>query len=86
LSKADEAIVTKTYIGREIYKNLEPVDINSIISKVESGKATYVEDFNEVAKVISSKAKTGDLIIVFGAGNSHKLTKLIVEGLKNSEF
>lgn len=86
LCKADEAIVTKTYIGREIHKNLEPVDMNSLIGKVDSGKATYVEDFNEVANAISSKAKFGDIVIVFGAGNSHKLTKLIVEGLKNSEF
>jgi UDP-N-acetylmuramate--alanine ligase len=86
LCKADEAIVTKTYIGREIHKNLEPVDMNSLISKVDSGKATYVEDFNEVAKAISTKAKSGDIVIVFGAGNSHKLTKLIVEKLKKYEF
>lgn len=83
LNKADEAIVTKTYVGREINKNLEPVDMNSIISKVDAGKASYIEDFNSVADTISLKAKQGDIIIVFGAGNSHKLTKLIVERLKN---
>lgn len=81
LNCADEAIVTKTYIGREINKNLEPVDMNSLLSKVDAGKASYIEDFNEVADVISLKARQGDIIIVFGAGNSHKLTKLIVERL-----
>jgi UDP-N-acetylmuramate--alanine ligase len=86
LNKADEAIVTKTYIGREINKNLEPVDMNSLISKVDAGKASYIEDFNMVADTITSKVKQGDIIIVFGAGNSHKLTKLIVERLKNTEF
>jgi len=85
LGKADEAIVTRTYIGREINKNLEPVDINSIISKVDGGKASYIEDFNNVADTISLKARPGDIIIIFGAGNSHKLTKLIVEGLKSTK-
>jgi UDP-N-acetylmuramate--alanine ligase len=85
LNKADEAIVTKTYIGREINKNLEPVDINSIIRKVDAAKASYIEDFNIVADTICSKARQGDIIIVFGAGNSHKLTKLIVERLKNTK-
>jgi UDP-N-acetylmuramate--alanine ligase len=83
INKADEAIVTKTYVGREINKNLEPVDMNSLISKADAGKAVYIEDFNNVADTISLKAKQGDIIIVFGAGNSHKLTKLIVERLKN---
>lgn len=82
LSKADEAIVTKTYIGREINKNLEPVDMNSFISKVKVGKASYIEDINEIADMISLKAKQGDIIVVFGAGNSYKFTKLIIERLK----
>ena len=86
LNKADEAIVTKTYIGREINKNLEPVDITTLISKVDAGKASYIEDFNDVAAAISLKAKQGDIILVFGAGNSHKLTKLIVERLESTGY
>jgi UDP-N-acetylmuramate--alanine ligase len=85
LNKADEAIVTKTYVGREINKNLEPVDMYSLINKVDGGKASYIEDFNNVADTISLKVSHGDIIIVFGAGNSHKLTKLIVQRLKNTE-
>jgi UDP-N-acetylmuramate--alanine ligase len=86
LNKADEAIVTKTYVGREINKNLEPVDMNSLISKVDAGKASYIEDFNNVADTISLKARQGDIIIVFGAGNSYMLSKLIVERLKNTKL
>jgi UDP-N-acetylmuramate--alanine ligase len=86
LNKADEAIVTKTYVGREINKNLEPVDLNSLISKVDAGKASYIEDFNNVADTISLKARQGDIIIVFGAGNSHMLTELITDRLKNTQF
>lgn len=86
LNKADEAIITKTYIGREINKDLEPVDMNTFVSKVETGRASYIEDFNNVADTISLKAKEGDIIIIFGAGNSHKLTKLIVEYLRSTKI
>ncbi|MHB8128520.1 MAG: UDP-N-acetylmuramate--L-alanine ligase [Mobilitalea sp.] len=83
LNKADGAIVTKTYVGREINKNLEPVDMNSLISKVDAGKASYIEDYNNVADTISLKARQGDIIVVFGAGNSYKFTKLIIDRLKS---
>lgn len=86
LNTADEAIVTKNYIGREINKHLEPVDMYALTSKVESDKACYIEEFNEVAELISLKARTGDIIIVFGAGNSYKLTSLIIEQLRNSNL
>jgi len=86
LSKADEAIVTKSYIGREINKHLEPVDMNALINKVESDKACYIEEFNEVAEIIALKARTGDIVIVFGAGNSYKLTNLIIEQLRNKNL
>ena len=82
LNKADEAIVTKTYIGREINKNIDPIDMNSLISKVDEGKASYIEDFNDLADKISSKAKSGDIIVIFGAGNSYNLTKLIIGRLE----
>lgn len=86
LNTADEAIVTKSYIGREINKHLEPVDMYALTSKVESDKACYIEDFSEVAEIISLKARTGDIIIVFGAGNSYKLTSLIIEQLKTNNL
>ncbi len=82
LNKADEAIVTQTYVGREINKKLEPVDMNSLISEVEAGKAVYIEDYHKVAETISLKAERGDIIVVFGAGNSYQFTKLIIERLK----
>lgn len=82
LNKADEAIVTKTYIGREINKNIDPIDMNSLISKVDAGKASYIEDFNDLADKISTKARSGDIIVIFGAGNSYNLTKLIIGRLK----
>lgn len=83
-NKADEAIVTKNYLGREINKVQEPVDINLLISQVDNGKASYIEDFDRVADTISLKAKDGDIVIVFGAGKSYVLTSLIIDRLKHS--
>jgi UDP-N-acetylmuramate--alanine ligase len=83
LNKADKAIITKTFVGREIKKNLQPVNMDLVLSKIDAGKASYIEDFNAVADRISSNAKEGDIIIVFGAGDSHKLTKMIVQALSN---
>jgi UDP-N-acetylmuramate--alanine ligase len=54
----------------------------SLISEVEAGKATYIEDYHKVAEVVSLKAASGDIVVVFGAGNSYQFTKLIVERLK----
>jgi UDP-N-acetylmuramate--alanine ligase len=82
LNKADEVILTKTFVGREIKKNLEPVNIDLVINKMDPGKASYMEDFNIIADRLSTKAKDGDIIIVFGAGNSHKLTRMIVQALE----
>ncbi len=82
LNKADETIVTKTYIGREIHKNLEPVDVGELIREADTGKASYLENGEEAAAAASAKAEPGDIIVVFGAGNSYKFTKLIIENLK----
>lgn len=67
-------------------KNLEPVDINSFISKVDAGKASCIKHFNNVADTICLKARLGYISVVFGAANFHKLTKLIIEYLKNTKF
>ena len=82
LNKADETIVTKTYVGREIHKNLEPVDIGELIREADTGKASYLEDGREAAAAAAAKAGPGDIIVVFGAGNSYKFTKQIIENLK----
>jgi UDP-N-acetylmuramate--alanine ligase len=82
LNKADETIVTKTYVGREIHKNLEPVDIGELIREADTKRASYLEDGKEAAAAAAAKAGPGDIIVVFGAGNSYKFTKLIIENLK----
>ena len=79
---ADEIIVTKTYIGREISKNIEPLDIKVFIEKVKK-KTLYIEEFNEVEKYVIDNLSNNEVIIVFGAGYSYKLTQKINESLRN---
>jgi UDP-N-acetylmuramate--alanine ligase len=82
LRKADYIIVTKTFVGREIHKGLEPVDLNILVDKIGSNKAVLIEDSSEVIDRVVSMAKSDDVIVVLGAGNSYKITKGIVEALK----
>lgn len=82
LNRADKVVVTKTFVGREIHKNLQPVDMNDFITEISEEKAKYIEEFNDVVDYISKNAAPGDVIVVFGAGNSHRLTRDIISALK----
>jgi UDP-N-acetylmuramate--alanine ligase len=79
LDKADTVIITKTFVGREKYKNIKELDMNVIIEKIGSHKAKYLEDFDSVADFVELHAKTGDIVVVIGAGNSYKLTQKIMK-------
>lgn len=83
LGKADRVIVTRTYMGREKYKNIEDIDMNSLAEKIGTDKAGYIEDFDEVAGFISSHAGQGDIVVVFGAGESYKLTRKVIVRIGN---
>ncbi|WP_160672294.1 UDP-N-acetylmuramate--L-alanine ligase [Clostridium sp. C8-1-8] len=82
LRKADRVIITKPFLGREAYKNIEPVDLNKMCSVINEDKADYIESSEEICSKILSEAKNGDIIIVFGAGNSYKLSRQIIDVLK----
>ena len=78
LDKFDRVIITKTFVGREKFKNIESFDMNLIVERIGSQKATYIEDFDSVAEYTDSNSKQGDIIIIFGAGESYKLTQKII--------
>jgi len=81
-SKADETIVTKSFIGREIHKHLEPIDLNEMVKQVKKRNTVYIEFFDDIVKTLSDKVITGDIVIVFGAGKAYEITKKLVENLK----
>lgn len=82
LNKADQVIITKTFLGREIHKNIKSLEIEILINKINKDKARYIESFKSVSEYATSHAKPGDIIVIFGAGNSYKLARNITRSLK----
>ena len=76
---ANEVIVTSIYPGRE--KDDKSVKAEDLVQKIGK-KAFYEPDFASLAKKINEKAASGDVVVVFGAGKSHHLSREILEALK----
>ena len=55
--------------------------METFIEKISSGKAQYIEDFKDIANYVLNHVQSGDIIVVFGAGNSYNLTRFIIERL-----
>lgn len=80
----NDNIVTKTYVGREVLKNLEPLDIRILIDKV-GDKLISIEEFDDVVKHILKEITGHEVIVVFGAGYSYKLTAKLKEAFSLTE-
>jgi len=73
-------VVTKTYAGREKTPGkTKPVDL---VRKIGL-KAAYQPDFNKLASDVARQVRRNDLVIVFGAGKSYQISKLILEKLSS---
>lgn len=81
LKKADRVIITKPFLGREANKNIEPVNFDMLSNEIDINKAEYIESSDEICSRILREAKSGDIIIVFGAGESYKLSREIINTL-----
>lgn len=86
LKKADRVIITKPFLGREANKNLEPVNLDMLCNKIDINKAEYIESSDKICSKILNEAKSGDIIIVFGAGESYKLSREIINVLKEKHM
>jgi UDP-N-acetylmuramate--alanine ligase len=86
LDKADRVIITKTFVGREKFKNLEQLDMSIMADRIGIHKAKYIEEFDLVADFINSNSKSGDIVVVFGAGESYKLTRQIINLMSKDEL
>gem|GEM_PF-4400464 len=67
LKKADRVIIAKPFLGREANKNIKPVNLNMLCNKIDINRAEYIESSDKICSKILSEAKSGDMIIVFGA-------------------
>lgn len=82
LRKANRVIITKPFLGREVSKNIEPVNLDMLCNKIDVNKSEYIENPNEICNKILNEVTSGDIIIVFGAGESYKLSRKIINVLK----
>jgi UDP-N-acetylmuramate--L-alanine ligase/UDP-N-acetylenolpyruvoylglucosamine reductase len=82
LSKADRVIVTKAYAGRE--KNLERVKETDLVELIGS-KARFVGDFERIAEMVKEEVWGGGVVVVFGAGESYQIPRLIEEKILGIE-
>lgn len=86
LKMADRVIITKPFLGRETNKNIEPVNLDMLCNKIDINKAEYIESSDKICSKILSEAKSGDIIIVFGAGESYKLSREIINVLNEKDI
>ncbi len=82
LKKADRVIISKPFLGREANKNIEPMNLEVLANEININTAEYIESYDEICNKIVSEVKSGDIIIVFGAGESYKLSREIIKVLK----
>ena len=74
---SDEFIMTKTFEGREAHKHLTPVNFEEVQAHCPK-KIYYIEDFNEIVNFVTNGKLDYDIIVVFGAGYSYRLTNSLV--------
>ncbi len=79
LALADVPIVVGIYPARE--KPIEGVSsqlITDEINKIKKGQAIYLEDKEEVPKLLEKITKPGDLVITMGAGDIYKYGEIFL--------
>lgn len=86
LKKADKVIIAKPFLGREANKNIEPVNLNNLCNEIDINKAEYIESTDKICEKVLNEVKDGDIIIVFGAGESYKLSRKIINLLDKSKY
>lgn len=79
LTNFDHIIVTDIYAARET--NTYNISSKDLVNKIkEIGfRATYMSDFNEIAKYIKENAKPNDIVLTLGAGTITNLGPMLVD-------
>jgi len=80
LNIADQIIVTKTHIGREINKGVKPIAANRWLERFGE-KSIYLEEINDILYFVNENIQNDDIIVVFGAANSYRISRSIFDSL-----
>jgi UDP-N-acetylmuramate-alanine ligase len=76
-------IVTKVYAARET----QPDDFShQLIVEAITGDAHLVRELDETAAFLLENIKSGDLVIVFSAGDAIEISKQVFDGLLEKEL
>lgn len=84
LDLADEVIITKTHLGREIHKGVKPIEASRWTQKL-GDKVSCIEELGAITEYVKSHAGNDDVIVVFGAANSYRISRSILEELSSKE-
>ena len=77
LGKIQNLIIYKTFPAREEYiEGGSGKDLADLL-----GNADYIEDAKEIVRVLQSKAKKKDLVLILGAGDLYFPIKKLLNGL-----
>lgn len=75
----DELILTHIYAAREKDDGVtKPENLAKDISE-RGVKATYIDDFNDIAKYLRDNVKEGDIVFTMGAGDIVNINSLIID-------
>ncbi len=78
LAAADEVVVTDVYAARE---DPDPAVTGALITERMAGRAHFVADRWEAARVAAGLAHPGDLLLTVGAGDVTALAPVVLEAL-----
>lgn len=82
LSIADHVIITKTHIGREINKGIQPISEERWLQAIDTN-TVYLEDVKDIQNYVNDNVNNGDIIVVFGAANSYHISRAVLEELSS---
>lgn len=76
---AQEVIITDIFASRE--KNVGLVSSESLVRAVGSDKVKYIAQLSDVVKYLKRQVKSGDVVVVMGAGDVNKVSEELLESL-----
>lgn len=79
LDLANQVIISQIFASRE--KDPGNFSGADIATASKHSSARYIPNFDDITRTVKLEAKSKDVIIIFGAGNSHKLSRQILDSL-----
>lgn len=76
--QANEVIITDIFASRERDAGLTSSE--SLVRSIGSDKVKYIANLNDALKYLKRQVKSGDVVLVMGAGDVNKVSQELLEG------